>query len=1670
MAYCISFRALLAFLFFISFQLSWAHDDVEFGADPAAASRFEHQAPSSPLIYKPFSEMTTGLHPSEVSKLHTILDQYPVIDLQQSSFSEIVKFLETLNDRFTEALEQTGSYFPEYRIEIFASEVVNAFVYKFRIPGQRFYRGHVFLSTGLIAHLARTMETEISSMSEDQLELLMSAIQGILAHEFAHPKQDELVKWEWREGSDRSRSNHGQGDEMATDLMAMDLLRKSELDPQSMLIGLELLFGFKPLNGQYLRRGAEALVSTHPASKLRVNVVRGGLVQMRREEGRSLVSPVQFDSTLLREELTRLAEEMSEGNRLDRIESKALQSGESVVISFLDEMFKDVFSYGHSKKDFEVYLDWFPALNELLTRYPQIDSSEEEAVLRFFKKVKENASRFFSESAWSFEFDDEFAQSALYSEELTRRAQRLYRDHALFELPVIRSWFESELTQEVWDLGGQSVKTPFYLLSLLFPKKDVVRVFEKSSERLGHYAPELQVLYVLQMFYGFRMMGGATDTEIHLLEYLYELILTSEKAMKQVISALPQIMPSAYGSWAEYLERFIAAGVEKERLTQALAQIFEQLLNAPHLLFKSEVSSLPLFVRDRSFFWEILQWNLHPEEHGRPFLANYHPNSDALTDKFLQVLQRKSWQDVIRGHFENFDGADEASLYGGGLVWELQAFVEDLSSGFNVHQREAILDEILKVTEESNLNSKLFAARLHIETSLIRNIDQKEISFAARRFSKLSRFLSSKGIDHVWEFLEGVESDKGYEGKESVISSVFGGSDRAIMVFSLLSDLGDLPKDSLQSLVERYLFHPDISEKVSQEFLTKLNTTSAFVVWKAYRDSQDPEASSRFLRKILEVFRIKDKKGAFDVEGAHDREVRKLKQINLGYVSDYPKFLEKIAEGLQEDLRSMIGAPHGVKVSDPIYLDAFLENESSVLEFLKLIFNPDGSPIPIEFREMVKFHHLDTLTELFLKRIPSRGLSFEKQLDFWLLFTAYRANRHSDEYFEKFIYTALKNLSEKSRMSQFEEILKFGRIRSERLKVELFSEIVQTEMGSLSEKAGELRDRELQPLLQRLVSWIPGSSRFRDDFLEKMAWDLELTEPQLHKFIEPLKSFNFRSINPLTVNLLSSASVLMEKLKNREKIQLIKYFQSPTGSIRDALPWIAGLSADIDKNLVRLGIRGFDWLDHMESFARDAGEGERLVMMEMAVGSRQVGLWFQGEEVREELYELAGLGGNSVKRELFENYLKALPAYEHSMTLSYLLATMSESSESELLRILEMFDAPGIKFAQMASVLGVFGSERSEELAEAKNRASPPTRAEVFHLLHEHYSHEEFAQVRRVRQLLGSGSIKYVVLVEYEDGSREAVSIRRPHLDNKIRSTMDIAEKWAKELRANPEFSKKYDFDYYLELLREQLADETQFVREYELGEEMAKSYTKVPSHQGWSFASVSPSKFRKQGEQILHFRAIEEAVPFQELSQADREHAGELIVQTELHFLLEKGHFDADRHLGNYLFDPKEKKIYPIDMGQVYRLKPNRLFRAGDQYVIAQMLYAVSHENLIEGGRILAEAFLNVSVTPFGGSKAEAQADLALSLTAILLEKDDLKDKLFSILAELNQRRIRIPLVYTMGVIKGLSIILNEDYAKELSPDFAQRQLERFVKWQLMFGSRYQLIEKCEQWLLGTQ
>lgn len=566
-------------------------------ATPAVLSQETHVAAPSPsaasFVHRKFTDAIIGLHPKEVENLQSIYDQYDVLDCRGSGFVALDDWIEKLTERLTESVTKIGESYPEYRVAILDSDEVNAFVHKHRSAGQKYYRGHVFISIGLIRRMAATLldkkdedvtATDIASIDPKFLAEILSGTDGVSAHEFGHPKEDEVIKWELRGAQDYSAQNHGQADETATDLMALKILKGARLPASDMLAGLELLYGHKPSSQPLWLRGAAALTSSHPEANFRMNIVRGGLIYQRRDEGRYVVEPIAYDEAGMRENLARLFKSISREGRIEKTLQQAREHGETPVARFAAEALVRIRKGGEvafpRAMAFEVYCDEMDVLAEITAAYPPQGEADEAALTHFFEQTYEFRKSSFANGLWTVNASGLGGTNSLtYSPSLIRRAGQIHATHPILKLECWRKWIASKKEKSFWEFVE-----PVQTLAVFLPPDTVAQVIHEVLARIGELPEEVRVQKLLEIGYTSTLIGVAQpDVELAIPRLLLDAVKTSDKALGAVIGNLHNIFENdVFDSQGHqirtyWIERFRNA----PELLQGYADLIWELLAHP---------------------------------------------------------------------------------------------------------------------------------------------------------------------------------------------------------------------------------------------------------------------------------------------------------------------------------------------------------------------------------------------------------------------------------------------------------------------------------------------------------------------------------------------------------------------------------------------------------------------------------------------------------------------------------------------------------------------------------------------------------------------------------------------------------------------------------------------------------------------------------------------------------------------------------------------------------------------------------------------------------------------------------------------------------------------------------------------------------------------------------
>lgn len=1601
----------------------------------------------TPIVTEDYDKLVWGLSESEAGHFKQVVEDTPILDLEGSSMLELSRWLDKTSDRLSTAIEKEGEQFAVYRTFFVASEDAHLDNYKHRPNAQNYYRGYVYVTTGMVKKLLSSLNADPATITEAQAREFLDGLAGLIADQYAEPKQDEMSRFRLRSMQDLNWGRL-QADQVATDLLALKILRSAGFDQSALLTGLELSYGPRAFTKRdFFRRTLGALFSIKPEQKLRLNLVRAALAHDRLNLGEISPEPMAFDLEALRSDLSRLLAGHEAYLKTRNLNDGMAVESEPTFTEHLRslKMWLDKTSDGDSKTSSE-YRGRLLALKSVLDkRGTGLTKAEFAEFTNLIDFIFVDKVFMLSENQVSWKGDDfgKVLKKRLTNTDMNevRRRQKLLNDHPAFNSPFFEAWLEQRL-KNVWQVVPFGDEGEFEFLPSVFPEKITSRIYDAVLSRLSEQNPLPRARILLGLLYGNISMGGDIERDFRILSELKALIAAEPVAFEAVAQVWTEISGTERKYANERLIRWEKAHPNDQRLLEVQASILRMLLEHPESAGAQSFQKSTLSY-DSARIMEVLAWQLDLSQKFLRFKRHTALKTAGLVKELTRIFSNPSWKAHIDAVFAGKEAISKSSEARTPLDAAIKMLNDD-GTPFRVGDKLILFRSLMPAWSngESYIKARLAAIQ-----------------------ALKNGFQSRAAIDFYEDALKAGHADP-----FKLITDIAG--ENADIQFELFASNGDRFIEFVTKLGKRGLLSEQRAFELLDRFLTgstdgelapglfNVNQASARRLWSLYR--KQGISGVEFLKRFLPGFEAA-RYGKIDLKIENyllKNAIRDAQRVNVPILPQYARVITHLSDQLLDDVRRDLGLKKGVKAGSPEFVAAFKTNFPLMLEYYRLIFNPDGKLIPTHLRGLVSYDALDDLSKSFVGMIPE-NLDLDMYEKLWTELSTKRANQYTDELFEK-------HLLKGKTPEQLLETLRYNRVFSERLKIEALRVALEPEIKAL-EKSSPPSDKGLYEVTNKIQGFASKSSRFKDTFLEDLAWRLNLGEAQLVKFVEPMKSFNYAAMDIRTVNLMSATSVLLEKLSNADKLRLVDYIREPHGELLAAVPSIQKAFDDLNAKVHWLNEQNN--VQEMEAFVRDASENERHLMLELVVGTKEVGLWFQGDKIREELFERAKLEPNSRNRVLFDSYLMALPEYEHSIILSYLLALDRGSDKGgfDLVSVLEMHRTPGVKFAQMASILGIFGEETREQLAKTKDRAMKPSKYEIYKMLKEVYPTALYDSIKSVKRMLGSGSLKVVALVEFKDGTMEAVSIKRPHADDTIRSTLDLAERWMTHLRKNPEYTDAYDYEYYLSQLRKQLSNEVKFETEVIASREMIGLYKDAKPVRGWSFGKVPPSEKRLQTNDVLHFMPITDSTKYDKMSDEDKRAAAELILEHELKLLFKVGIFDADRTLGNYLFNPKEKKVYPLDMGQVYHLERRGFLTPDDRFYLAQLIMALSDADHAKAARRIMRVFLILNESDKALEREQQQKLQDKIQEALSAQNVRFDQRLLRVLTEANLAGIHIPLRYSMGVVKGLTILSNENYSRFLPEGFIEARIREFARWQVARAKVIELLgrNKCEAYLL---
>ncbi|NNN06399.1 MAG: hypothetical protein HKL90_10905 [Elusimicrobia bacterium] len=1518
----------------------------------------------------PSSALTERPSPAERKVLDKIIkDLGPVVEA--SSAPTLYAAIQTTFERLSAAqlkLFATGTVAVN-RVRLIDSPVVNAFVYPLRTPGVRRSNNMVFVTTGL---LKKMLDADPAKIGEG-----MTRVAGVLAHELAHPLDDVDAQGVL---TNYGRALGGQEREIRADSEGAMIAKEAGYPASAVHDSLQRLF-----EGESGRDGAlAAMAATHPQNDLRLVMQRMLLTLDRYDRGVHVPRyPEEIPASALAE-----LDRIDEGARLGRF---APPKDLSEALARMKQVSQLKRGEEDKKLEFNRLLLWVDA--NLSRRTRPLDDAE----MRVFFEIAACVARPDSPELFGREERARFFAVGSHSEEF-----RAYPSHSAFmkKIPAYRDpryvgWLQENFLANKSESYGK-LQSALQALVKIVPADELFSAF---GERIAEELP------------------AAVRSHPN-RRYVYE------NNLARGLSAELQIRLALL-----FHRRVLPRLTEAERAAFFLDQLQDYSYVIPQLPYSRPKNSGDGIVVRRALF---------------------------LNDPRLKELQGE-YRDLLRAVWEN------RGYYG----------VLDLLSPFSRIDWNAIFT-VLDIDPQAGRGQLRQAVKAFVRSpgyvALLKAIrDSDSDSF---RMMKVGGAFGKK-FDWLDDTLG---ASFGGEGNDALVGDpelrAFG---RKVLARAYYASRPELYRRKYRAMLAAALAGnaapSDVAElgRIHRELAVQLAGSERSVTPLADVQAEaiaGSPLSAAVKRELLQAVFLEGYGPSQRVEGLtnedaggwlFDRDRAKTVAralIGAGLARDdqdllsrllsREDFLRRVRKDGFAGYAGAVGALKGDLLSglETALSRAATDGEKAALltDFLATTVDPaDGDYANPEF---VNIPELRGLKERVAALAAPLDLTFAQSLSIFRRLTGSGAAPATDAFFRARLEPVFDEAAASAAGLSLPQILESSRISSSELQLSLARRALEPEIARLGTSAPAPAD--LGRLIETLNAYVRHGSLNKDEFLESLAWRLNLSGPELGAFIEDEKSYNWRKANPLLLRFGSGLSAQIGRLSRRGRAEFVRFLIRPEGG---RLP--DEIYREIERNVYEEAVTVNSAKDYPESPAKvradadraaellkleieagliDASAFERIPLYELLLSAGPEALSRSADYPYDVMREFLGYEKGSTQESMLAAFLAVVPEHERTVSLAYMLSQAGEN-KSSVKNLFEVFQTVGVKFGQLSSTWKLFGDEISRQTSALKNDARPMTKAEILETARRELSPEEFSRIKRLVKVVGSASIKTVVLVELQDGRQVVMMLRRPHAAEQIESNLRLGSAFLKELDRRGLSASSALFETVLDAVRRQLAGELRLTREADSLRAAKLHYERLNRSMRaelgpWRFRVPQPVAGFRERDTIL-FVEKAEGETYDRLSPDVRAEVGPLIADSSLNMLFRDGWFDADRHTGNQLIDERARTIYPLDFGQAVEFSRAAFWRGDDRYELAQFLRALSAgdaDGVLRRGLALSD-------------RAPRDRDaLRAKIRATLSGDGVLQDKIVALVGAFAEQDAPLDGRFTFGAFKGLMTLAAENYLPDAS------------------------------------
>lgn len=1546
------------------------------GSEAPAESGVSAEVPEAPASASPAASLKPAAlkaSPAEQKVLDKIADELgPVI--ARSEAPVLYSVLETAFSRLSASQQKL---FPAdavsiNRVHVIDTPMLNAFVYPLKAPGVRRSSNMVFLTTGL---LRKMLGDDPAGLKEGLVRVV-----GVLSHELAHPIDNIDA-----EGilTNYGKEIGGQAREVRADSEGAMIAKEAGYPVESVYESLKRLFAGETADGGIL----SSMASTHPQNDLRLAMQRMLLTMDRYEKGTHVpVYPEDVSPSVLAE-LSAIDQGAAAGRfhapkdlaeALDRLQKLSdLKRGEAYKLVEFNRLILSVDALLAKKgelsdEEFRVFTE----INRLLAKPGMPD------ILG-----REGMNRVFTQSSHSEEF------LAYPSHETFMKKVPAYNGKRYLD------WVQANYFTKK-DTSHGSAEKGVRALAKILPSEHIFALFgDRIAEDLAAN---------MRSFINGRYIYDQSVAEDRSPEFQARLAVLFHKKILPQLSEEERIAFFIESTHDNYSYVF-PQGRESENKGYSLGVLKQRtlLMGDPRLkALQADYRAALQSIWDKRGYYGaldlILAFNVTDWDSIFAVLGiDPQVGRGQLRQAVKAFAKTPAYADVVKTvRASNLDAFRMLKLgHPMGKMGELSWLDDTLGPHLRADSNES-----LKADPELHTLAKQLFAGAYYESrpEVFSRTYRRALAEALAKAAGKPLSVAELGALHV-----------------SVLEDLVGGA--RVSGSLMAAQAGALSAAPLSAEDKKELLRAVFLEGYEENARVSGLTYDRAGAWL----SRDQEAAHAVLRVLVEHGLVRDAQDLFTKLLARTDFRKSAKGDGFSnYLSAVSGFKDELLSGLEQAL-----------AREPTDQG----KAAKLILFLEAVADPADGDYPAP--EVLNTPELRDLKTRAAALASGLKAEFPGRLKLFRLLTGTGATPATDAFFQKRLEPAFDDAAAAAAGLPLSAILEKGRIAGSGMQLSLTRRLLEPEVARLRSQP---QDPEgLNRLIETINAYVRQGSLKKDEYLENLAWRLGLSGKELGAFIEDEKSYNWRKANPMLLRFGSALSAEIAKLSVKSRSEFISFLIEPEGRElpdpilkelqRNAYAAALAIDAAKDSHSSKAEIKkesdraAYLMKLEIEAALIDASPFERIPLFELLLSAGSLALQNADDFPDNATRAFLHYQPDSKEEKMLKAYLRVIPPHERTVSLAYLLSQAGDN-KSSVKHIFEVFQTVGVKFGQLSSTWKLFGDEVARETASLKNDARPMTKAEILEAMQRELTAGELARIKTLKKVIGSASLKTVVLVELTDGREVVMLLRRPHAAEQIETNLRLGQEFLRELDRIGMSQASAMFDAVLDAVRQQLAEELKFTKEAESIRTAQAHFEGLNSSMraqlgGWRFAVPGLVEGFQVRDSIL-FMEKAGGTTYDKLSPELRGQAGPLIAESALSLLFREGWFDADRHTGNQLIDPEKKLIYPLDFGQAAAYSKKGFWQSDDRYELAQFLRGFAEG---DADRVLRHG---AAMSPADGSGVFTA--LRDELRRILAGDASLPDRLIAVVSAFTEQGLRLDGKFTFGAFKGLMTLYGESYVSE--------------------------------------